>query len=104
GSFVMGTGDAAPKSRAEWTERDHDEAPAHRVNISKAFYLGIYEVTNSQYEAFDPKHNALRGKRGSSTADDETVAYVTWHDAVAFCDWLSTKEGKPYRLPTEAEW
>ena len=29
---------------------------------------------------------------------------MTWDDAVAFCDWLSEKEGKTYRLPTEAEW
>ena len=36
--------------------------------------------------------------------DDDPVAYVTWHDAGAFCAWLSKKEGKPYRLPTEAEW
>ncbi len=104
GAFTMGTGDAAPKSRQEWIERDYDEAPAHRVIISKAFYLGIHEVTNAQYEAFDPKHKALRGKRNSSKDDDDPVAYVTWHDAAAFCAWISKKEGKPYRLPTEAEW
>ncbi len=104
GMFTMGQDAAAPKSRAQWTERDHDEAPAHRVNISKAFHLGIHEVTNAQYEVFDPKHKAVRGKRGSSKEDDEPVVYVTWHDAVAFCDWLSKREGKPYRLPTEAEW
>jgi sulfatase modifying factor 1 len=104
GAFVMGQGDAPPRSRQEWNERDYDEAPAHPVKISKAFYLGIHEVTNAQYEAFDPKHKALRGKRGSSKDDDDPVAYVTWHDAVAFCDWLSQKENRPYRLPTEAEW
>src|SRR5262249_10414790 len=32
------------------------------------------------------------------------VVNVTWHDAVAFCEWLSQKEGRNYRLPTEAEW
>ncbi|MSU77778.1 MAG: glycoside hydrolase [Gemmataceae bacterium] len=104
GAFMMGTGDAPPKSRAEWNERDHDEAPAHRVIISKALHLGIHEVTNVQYEAFDPKHKALRGKRGSGKADDDPVVYVTWHDAVAFCAWLSKNENKTYRLPTEAEW
>ncbi len=104
GAFMMGTGDAPPKSRAEWNERDHDEAPAHRVAISKAFHLGIHEVTNVQYEAFDPKHKALRGKRGSGKDDHDPVVYVTWHDAVAFCAWLSKKESKTYRLPTEAEW
>jgi formylglycine-generating enzyme required for sulfatase activity len=102
GEYMMGAGDAAPASRAEWAQRDYDEAPAHRVTISNAFYLGVHEVTNSQYEAFDPKHKALRGK--SSRADDDPVAHVTWHDAVAFCDWLSKKEKRNYRLPTEAEW
>jgi formylglycine-generating enzyme len=104
GAFVMGTGDVAPKSRQEWNERDYDEAPAHAVKISTAFYVGIHEVTNAEYEAFDPKHKTLRGKRGGPKLDDEPVAYVTWHEAVAFCEWLSKKENKPYRLPTEAEW
>ncbi|MBI2806188.1 MAG: SUMF1/EgtB/PvdO family nonheme iron enzyme [Planctomycetes bacterium] len=104
GRFIMGTGAEAPKSRAEWSERDHDEAPAHPVTISKGYFLGAHEVTNVQYEAFDPGHKAWRGKRGSSRADDEPVAYVSWHDANAFCKWLAKKEGKPYRLPTEAEW
>ena len=39
-----------------------------------------------------------------SHRDDEAVTYVNWHDAVAFCEWLSEKEGQTYRLPTEAEW
>jgi sulfatase modifying factor 1 len=104
GSFVIGTSDAPPRSRAEWLERDYDEAPAHRVKISNAFHLGVYEVTNSQYEAFDPKHKSQRGKRGGASGDNDPVTFVTWHDAVAFCDWLAKKERKPYRLPTEAEW
>jgi formylglycine-generating enzyme required for sulfatase activity len=104
GSFIMGQGDAPPHSRQEWETRDADEAPAHPVKISKPFYLGIHEVTNAQYEAFDPKHKQLRGKHGSSKGDDDPVAYVAWHDAVAFCEWLAKKENRPYRLPTEAEW
>jgi sulfatase modifying factor 1 len=104
GSFTMGQGDSVPKSRGEWNERDHDEAPAHAVKISKAFYLGSHEVTNTQYEAFDPKHRDRRGKRSGSKDDEQPVVFVTWHEAVAFCDWLAKKEGKPYRLPTEAEW
>ncbi len=104
GAFVMGQGEAAPKSRAEWNERDYDEAPAHRVNISKAFHLGVHEVTNVQYEAFDPKHKLLRSRRNSTVNDDQPVVHVTWHEAVAFCEWLSKKENKEYRLPTEAEW
>ena len=83
---------------------DWDERPVHEVTISRAFYMGATEVTNAQYEQFDPTHRALRGRGGLSKGDDEAVVFVSWHDAVKFCKWLSAKEGKPYRLPTEAEW
>jgi len=83
---------------------DFDEHPAHRVTITRPFYMAACELTNAQYERFDPSHRRLRGKNGFSKADDEAVVFVSWHDAVAFCDWLSEKEGRPYRLPTEAEW
>jgi len=104
GSFVMGEGTAAPTTREEWLKRDWDEAPAHPVRISKPFLLGIYEVTNSQYEKFDLEHKNARTLRGASKEDDAPVTYVTWQHAIDFCTWLSKKEGLPYRLPTEAEW
>jgi formylglycine-generating enzyme required for sulfatase activity len=93
-----------------WAKSEHlrdgdpDEQPAHRVSISKSFYMGIHEVTNEQYEKFDPGHRHLRGKMGFSIESDEAVVFVSWHESKAFCDWLSKKEGLPYRLPTEAEW
>jgi hypothetical protein len=74
------------------------------VKISRPFYLGVHEVTNAQYEEFDPAHRQRRGEMGFSKADDEAVVFVSWNDAVEFCRWLSRKEGRPYRLPTEAEW
>ena len=83
---------------------DYDERPVHRVTISKPFLMGIHEVTNEQYEKFDALHVYLRGKLGFSIDNDEAVVFITWHEAKAFCDWLSKKEGRPYRLPTEAEW
>lgn len=81
-----------------------DEAPIHQVVISRPFRMGITEITNAQYESFRPEHRALRGKNGVSLEDDEAVVNVSYSDAVAFCEWLSRKEGKNYRLPTEAEW
>lgn len=104
GEFTMGTGDKVPTTRKEWDERDADEAPAHTVKISRPFLMGTTEVTNAQYEQFDPEHKKLRGKFGITRADDEPVTFVTWQQALAFCVWLSKREGKPYRLPTEAEW
>jgi len=108
GEFAMGTGEQPPKSRGEWEEREWDEVPAHRVKISRAFFMSTCEVTNSQFEQFDPEHRKLRGLSlaGSrtTTADDEPVTAVSWHEATEFCRWLSRKEGRTYRLPSEAEW
>ena len=53
---------------------------------------------------FDPAHRELRGRLGFSREDDEAVVFVSWHDAVAYCRWLSEREGAEFRLPTEAEW
>jgi len=94
GSFMMGRQDSG----------DWDEVPVHEVTITRPFYMGATEVTNVQYEQFDPGHRTLRGKKGFSKDDDEAVVFVSWHDAVKFCEWLTEKEGRPYRLPTEAEW
>ena len=104
GEFMLGQGEAPPKTRVEWNERDYDESPVHKVKIAKAFFMGTTEVTNAQYEQFDPEHKKLRGKHGIGKSDDEPVVMVTWQQAVDFCTWLSKKESKPCRLPTEAEW
>lgn len=108
GSFVMGFGGeplSGETGRNAWRAGgDFDERPAHKVRISRSFYMGAFEVTNAQYEQFDPAHRSLRGKLGFSRDDNEAVVFVSWHDAVRFCRWLSKKEGLPYRLPTEAEW
>lgn len=95
GSFYMG---------GEGTGEDYDEQPIHKVNITHPFKMSMTEITNAQFEAFRPEHKALRGKNGLSLEDDEAVVYVSYADAVAFCEWLSRKEGKHYRLPVEAEW
>ena len=93
GTFWMGT-DNPPME-------DWDEAPRREVKVD-AFRMSATEITNAQYEAFDPTHK--RGEQGFSTGDDEAVIMVSWDDARAYCRWLSEQTGKHYRLPTEAEW
>jgi hypothetical protein len=64
--------------------------------------MGVTEVTVAQYRQVDPDFKKNDPK--SKPADDDAVSGVTWEKAAAFCEWLAKKEGKPYRLPTEAEW
>lgn len=109
-----------------------EDEPQHKVRITRPFYFGKYEVTLGQFTAFikDSGYkveserdgtggwgiNATTGKfegrkpayswknPGYPQKDDHPVVNVTWADAVAYCEWLSKKENKTYRLPTEAEW
>ncbi|MHA1679614.1 MAG: SUMF1/EgtB/PvdO family nonheme iron enzyme [Promethearchaeota archaeon] len=83
---------------------NEDERPLHKVQITKSFYMATTPVTNVQWELFKPKAAKSRGDWGISEEDDSAAIFLNWYDAVAFCDWLSAKEGRPYRLPTEAEW
>ena len=76
---------------------DYDEVPVHRVTISKPFLIGATEVTAEQFRQFRPGYEGDPHYAPSANG-------ISWDDAVAFCQWLSRKEGKPYRLPTEAEW
>jgi len=76
---------------------DYDEAPVHKVIITQPFSIGVTEVTIDQFRRFRP---AFTG----NTYYAPYASGVSWDDAVAFCRWLSQKEGKTYRLPTEAEW
>ncbi|MCC6443555.1 MAG: SUMF1/EgtB/PvdO family nonheme iron enzyme [Armatimonadetes bacterium] len=94
GEFIMGSSQGG----------DFDERPAHPVTISRPFLMAATAVTNAQYERFDLGHRRYRGERGLSAGDDEAVVFVRWYDASRFCAWLSRKEGRPCRLPSEAEW
>ena len=106
GSFVMGADsvalpDSVTKSFGVMSIRpehgDFDEVPAHLVHLSKAFKIGITEVSPAEYRLFDPSYVA-------SEATPQYVAGVSWKQAMAYCAWLTKKTGKPWRLPTEAEW
>jgi formylglycine-generating enzyme required for sulfatase activity len=121
GTFKMG----AP---ADEKDRNGDE-PLHEVEITKDFFLGVYEVTQKQYKTvmgYNPSFFSTDGKGKSGlkyletpaggkdqvtgmSTDDFPVETVAWDEAVAFCQKLSDlpaekKAGRKYRLPTEAEW
>ncbi|MBQ6911909.1 MAG: SUMF1/EgtB/PvdO family nonheme iron enzyme [Bacteroidales bacterium] len=78
--------------------------PLVEIPGTEGLRMGTTEITNAQYEAFAPSHKALRGYKGFSKADDEAVILVSWDEANAYCEWLSRKTGRHFRLPTEAEW
>lgn len=83
---------------------DFDEAPVHRVTFTEPLRMSATEITNAQYESIFPEHRALRGKKGVSSGDNEAVVNVSYNDALEFCRRLGKRNGKNYRLPTEAEW
>jgi formylglycine-generating enzyme required for sulfatase activity len=147
GEFLMGSDEPVPALRADFPFDDDrrytdlaDEAPVHRVRITRDFLIGQHEVTVGQFRQFvqasghvpesvadgtggygynpalatdvartgdafdgrDPRYSWLNP--GFAQADDHPVVNVTWRDAVAMARWLSAREGRTYRLPTEAEW
>ena len=91
GEFIMGSDapDAGP------TER-----PLTKVTLSR-FYMSRHLVTNADYEQFDPSH---KNKRAPGAGDKHPVVYVSSLEAIKYCQSLSTRERKKYRVPTEAEW
>ncbi len=87
------------------------ECPPHEVRIPRAFWMGIHEVTQSQYQAVmgsNPSHHMPEVVAAAST-DDFPVENVTWYEGAEFCQRLSEMRDEKvakrcYRLPTEAEW
>lgn len=111
GSFLMGA-DLDPKYIAAGKAQGwrsifiQDEFPQRDVSITESFEFSKYEITNLQYEQFDPAHERYRGHfMGISKGDHEAVVYVSWEEATNFTRWLSMQDPKfDYRLPSEAEW
>ena len=122
GTFVMGSADTEP-------ERSDDEGPAHSVRIDP-FWMGRYEITWEQYDIWGENLDIRRRKifQRAVTPRDKLADAVTrptppytdmsfgmgrmrhpaicmtQHAARRYCEWLSAKTGRYYRLPTEAEW
>ncbi|WP_375467177.1 formylglycine-generating enzyme family protein [uncultured Nostoc sp.] len=90
GSFVMG-------SPAAEARRSDDESPQHNVTVNP-FFMGRYEITQAQYQAI------MGNNPANFKGDTRPVETVTWNDAVKFCQKLSQRTRRNYRLPSEAEW
>jgi formylglycine-generating enzyme required for sulfatase activity len=90
GTFTMGS---PPDERMR-----QDEERQRQVRISRPFRISVTEVTQAQWQA------VMDMNRSAHQGEDLPVENISWRDAVEFCQRLSEKEGKRYRLPTEAEW
>ena len=120
GTFTMGD---------TWGGGDSDERPTHKVTFTYDFYIGKYEVTFDEYDAFCNATGKSKASDSGWGRGTRPVINVTWWDAIDYCNWLSEKEKLPkaydsdgnlldkdgritidpskvvgYRLPTEAEW
>ncbi len=120
GSFTMGDtcGDGA-----------RDEKPTHKVTLTYNFYIGKYEVTFEEYDAFCEAAGKSEPSDGGWGGGTKPAISVNWFDVTEYCNWLSERERLPkaydekgnlldkggrvttdpskvagYRLPTEAEW
>jgi len=76
-------------------ENYEDEQPVHSRTVN-GFYMSKYEITNKEYCLYTPSHD--------NPGDNLPVVNVSWNEATAYCQWLSSKTGENYRLPTEVEW
>lgn len=124
GSFMMGS-DTFDEGHVE------NESPEHRVSIRRGFAIGIREVTVAEFRNFVERagystdaerlgystvYNHASGRLtqrrdiswkhsydGRDAEDNEPVLHISWNDATAYVQWLARGTGKPYRLPSEAE-
>lgn len=125
GSFTMGD---------TWGDGSSNELPVHQVTLTYDLEVGKYEVTFDEYDAFCDATGRNKPKDSGWGRGQRPVIWVSWWDAIAYCNWLSVKKGLPvayrlkgevsegqlldsngnvttditkvvgYRLPTEAEW
>jgi formylglycine-generating enzyme required for sulfatase activity len=93
GAFLMGS------------EYARNEMPVHEVSINHDILMSKYQVTVEDYMLYSQATGVEMPKeKHIHLGMDVPIRRVTWLDAVAYCQWLSEREGKIVRLPSEAEW
>ncbi len=107
GDFLMGS------HRRKDPDATEAELPQHRLRLNE-YWIGRFPVTNEEYRYFlldnpsvkHPAHWAGAWDRSEYSVGESLhpVSNVTWHDALAYCRWLSDLTGCTYNLPSEAEW
>src|SRR5574341_345122 len=111
GKFLMGSTQAQIEQaikdglNEEWAQ---DEQPQHEVYLSE-YFISKHPISNRQYQMFIQETNYQHpkdwpDKNYPPLKGDHPVVNISWQDAIEYCGWLYSKTGKPYRLPTEAEW
>jgi formylglycine-generating enzyme required for sulfatase activity len=93
GGFTMGSNTGDPS-----------EKPEHRVTIAAPFAIGKFEVTMEQWNACVDTGGCTKVTTDANRPKNVPVRDVSWEDAQQYVKWLTKVTGKPYRLPTEAEW
>ncbi|HPD16392.1 MAG TPA: SUMF1/EgtB/PvdO family nonheme iron enzyme [Planctomycetota bacterium] len=121
GEFLMGdnpVGGVSPRRESRDgdvppTMSSPDEQPVHRVRIERPFWMGRCEVSNEQFALFDSAHDSRVEDKNTyqfgvhgypCNEPKQPVVRLSWHQAMAFCEWLSRKTGERFTLPTEAQW
>ena len=83
---------------------EKDEKPAHTVKVN-TFRIAQTETTVAQWRVFcNATHRAMPEAPWFGLEDNHPIVNISYDDATAYCQWLSSKTGKHFRLPTEAEW
>ncbi len=128
---MMGSDESDPGAEDDEIVVREGKKQKHLVRITQPFYLGVTEVTRGQFrisvnetgykteaekdgkggfgwneetKRFEQNSRFTWQNAGFEQTDEHPVVNVSWNDAQEFITWLSRKEGKTYRLPTEAEW
>lgn len=115
GELKMGAGRRERGRRSNEIQKD--------VVLTRAYYLGVREVTNKQFKTFKPAHDSGVFGRALLTENDRPVVNISWYSAAQYCNWLSEQDGLElayeqtggkwklrspatagYRMPSEAEW